>query len=199
MKIIGITGGVGSGKSEVVNFIARRWDATVVQADAVGHLLMKPGKSCFDPIVELFGPEILREDGKLDRAKIAEIVFNDKELLGKLNAIVHPAVKRYIKKAIEREREHETELFVIEAALLIEDNYDEICDELWYIYADEPTRIERLKLHRGYSDEKIRDVFANQLSEEEFSSHCHFEVDNSGDFEDTKAQIVQRMRKYEIM
>ena len=88
---------------------------------------------------------------------------------------------------------------MIEAALLIEDKYDEICDEMWYVYADEQTRIERLKLHRGYSEEKIRDMFANQLSEDEFSRHCHFEVDNSGDFEDTKAQIVQRMRKYEIM
>ena len=199
MKIIGITGGVGSGKSEVINFIARRFDATVVQADAVGHLLMKPQNACFEPIVALFGPEILREDGNLDRAKIASIVFSDKEMLEKLNAIVHPAVKNYIKKAIEIEKENETTLFVIEAALLIEDHYDEICDELWYVYADEQTRTERLKLHRGYSDEKIRDMFANQLSEEEFSLHCHFEIDNSGDFEDTKAQIVQRMRLYEIM
>jgi len=199
MRIIGITGGVGSGKSEVVNFIARNFDATVVQADAVGHLLMKPGKACFEPIVALFGPEILREDGKLDRAKIASIVFTDKEMLEQLNAIVHPAVKEYIKRAIEKEREYGTPFFVIEAALLIEDKYDEICDELWYIYADEQTRIERLKLHRGYSEEKIRDLFANQLSEEEFFQHCHFEVDNSGDFENTKAQIVQRMKKYEIM
>ncbi len=199
MKIIGITGGVGSGKSEVVNFIARNYDATVVQADAVGHLLMKPGKSCFEPIVALFGPEILREDGKLDREKIASIVFTDKEMLEKLNGIVHPAVNRYIQKAIEREREHGTPLFVIEAALLIEAKCNEICDELWYVYAEEQTRIERLKLHRGYSEEKIRDVFANQLSEEEYSKYCQFEVDNSGDFEDTKKQIVQRMNKYEIM
>ncbi len=199
MKIIGVTGGVGSGKSEVVNFIARRFDATVVQADAVGYLLMKPGNACFEPIVALFGPEILREDGKLDREKIASIVFNNKEMIEKLNAIVHPAVKKYINKAIEREKKYETQFFVIEAALLIEANCDEICDELWYVYADEQTRIERLKLNRGYSDEKIREIVQNQLSEEEFSRYCHFEVDNSGDFEDTKAQIEQRMRKYEVM
>ena len=95
-------------------------------------------------------------------------------MLEKLNAIVHPAVKEYIKRAIEKEREYGTPFFVIEAALLIEDKYDEICDELWYIYADEQTRIERLKLHRGYSEEKIRDLFANQLSEEEFFQHCHY-------------------------
>lgn len=199
MKVIGVTGGVGAGKSEILNFIADNWNATVVEADEVGYLVMKPGKSCFAPIVELFGPGILQEDGTLDRTKIAEMVFEDKELLDKLNAIVHPAVKKYIRKAIEREKENETDFFIVEAALLIEDKYDEICDELWYIYADEETRTERLIKNRGYSEEKVKSIFANQLSEDEFSDHCDFEIDNSGDFEDTKEQIMQRMQMYETM
>ncbi len=199
MKVIGVTGGVGAGKSEILNFIADNWNATVVEADEVGYLVMKPGKSCFAPIVELFGPGILQEDGTLDRTKIAEMVFEDKELLDKLNAIVHPAVKKYIRKAIEREKENETDFFIVEAALLIEDKYDEICDELWYIYADEETRTERLMKNRGYSEEKVKSIFANQLSEDEFSDHCDFEIDNSGDFEDTKEQIMQRMQMYETM
>lgn len=199
MRVIGITGGVGAGKSEILNFIAGNWDSTVVEADEVGYLVMRPGGSCFAAIVELFGPGVLKEDGTLDREKIAQMVFQDKELLEKLNGIVHPAVKTYIKKAIEREKSHETEIFIVEAALLIEDKYDEICDELWYIYADEEVRMERLMQHRGYSEEKIRGIFANQLSEDEFSAHCDFEIDNSGDFEATKEQIIQRMRKYEIM
>ena len=199
MKVIGVTGGVGAGKSEILNFIADNWNATVVEADEVGYLVMKPGKSCFAPIVELFGPGILQEDGTLDRTKIAEMVFEDKELLDKLNAIVHPAVKKYIRKAIEREKENETDFFIVEAALLIEDKYDEICDELWYIYADEETRTERLMKNRGYSEEKVKSIFANQLSEDEFSDHCDFEIDNSGDFEDTKEQITQRMQMYETM
>lgn len=199
MKVIGVTGGVGAGKSEILNFIADNWNATVVEADEVGYLVMKPGKSCFAPIVELFGPGILQEDGTLDRTKIAEMVFEDKELLDKLNAIVHPAVKKYIRKAIEREKENETDFFIVEAALLIEDKYDEICDELWYIYADEEIRKERLMSERGYSDEKIKGIMANQLSEEEFCRHCAFEIDNSGDFEETKQQIDQRMKKYEAL
>ena len=199
MKVIGVTGGVGAGKSEILNFIADNWNATVVEADEVGYLVMKPGKSCFAPIVELFGPGILQEDGTLDRTKIAEMVFEDKELLDKLNAIVHPAVKKYIRKAIEREKENETDFFIVEAALLIEDKYDEICDEMWYIYADEETRTERLMKNRGYSEEKVKSIFANQLSEDEFSDHCDFEIDNSGDFEDTKEQIMQRMQMYETM
>ena len=199
MKVIGVTGGVGAGKSEILNFIADNWNATVVEADEVGYLVMKPGKSCFAPIVELFGPGILQEDGTLDRTKIAEMVFEDKELLDKLNAIVHPAVKKYIRKAIQREEENETDFFIVEAALLIEDKYEEICDELWYIYADEETRTERLMKNRGYSEEKVKSIFANQLSEDEFSEHCDFEIDNSGDFEDTKEQIMQRMQMYETM
>lgn len=199
MKVIGITGGVGAGKSEILNFIAATWNATVVEADEVGYLVMRPGKSCFAEIVELFGPGVLKGDGTLNREKISERVFRDKELLEKLNGIVHPAVKNYIKKAIERERELDTDIFIVEAALLIEDKYDEICDELWYIYADEEVRIERLKQNRGYSEEKIRSIFANQLSEDEFSEHCDFEIDNSGDFEETKEQIMQRMQMYEIM
>lgn len=199
MKIIGITGGVGAGKSEVLNFIAGRYDATVVEADQVGYLVMQPGKEAFEPVAELFGPFVVKEDQTLDREKIAQIVFEDRQLLEKLNAIVHPAVKRYIRRAIQMEQEAGTEIFVVEAALLIEDKYDEICDELWYIYADENVRMHRLMKNRGYSVEKIRGILANQLSEEEFESHCDFEIDNSGDFQDTVRQIEQRMRMYEIM
>ncbi|HIV12116.1 MAG TPA: dephospho-CoA kinase [Candidatus Pullilachnospira stercoravium] len=199
MKIIGITGGVGAGKSEVLNFIAGRYDATVVEADQVGYLVMQPGKEAYEPVAELFGPSVVKEDQTLDREKIAQIVFEDRQLLEKLNAIVHPAVKRYIRRAIQMEQEAGTEIFVVEAALLIEDKYDEICDELWYIYADENVRMHRLMKNRGYSVEKIRGILANQLSEEEFESHCDFEIDNSGDFQDTVRQIEQRMRMYEIM
>lgn len=199
MRVIGVTGGVGAGKSEILNFIADNWNATVVEADEVGYLVTQPGKPCYAPIVELFGPGVLGEDGALNRDMMAEKVFDDKELLGKLNAIVHPEVKKYIKKKIAEERANETDYFIVEAALLIEDKYDEICDELWYIYADEETRTERLMRNRGYSEEKIRDIFSNQLSEEEFSSHCDFEIDNSDDFEETKNQIMQRMQRYETM
>ncbi|HIS25309.1 MAG TPA: dephospho-CoA kinase [Candidatus Pullilachnospira intestinigallinarum] len=199
MKIIGITGGVGAGKSEVLNYIAGRYDATVVEADQVGYLVMQPGQEAYAPTVALFGPSAVKQDGTLDREKIAGIVFEDRRLLEKLNAIVHPAVKRYICRAIQTEREAGTEVFVVEAALLIEDKYDEICDELWYIYADENVRMHRLMKNRGYSVEKIRGILANQLSEEAFESHCDFEIDNSGDFQDTVRQIEQRMRMYEIM
>ena len=120
--------------------------------------------------MELFGKEILTGDGRLDREEISRRVFRDRELLERLNAIVHPAVKAYIRRAMEKERQAGTPFFIVEAALLLEDKYDEICDELWYIYADEETRIQRLMKNRGYTEEKSRRIIANQLGREEFES-----------------------------
>lgn len=109
MKVIGVTGGVGAGKSEVLGYIAGNWNATVVEADEVGYLVMRPGKACYSAIVDLFGAGILKEDETLDREQIAKIVFEDKEMLAKMNAIVHPAVKEYIRKAIKREEREKLE------------------------------------------------------------------------------------------
>ena len=195
MKIVGITGGVGSGKSEILTYIGRNFDAAVVKADEVAHLLMAPGRACYPEIVQLFGNVVMREDMTIDRKRMAAIVYQDREQLEKLNQIVHPEVKKYILRAIEREKKNETEYFFIEAALLLEDNYDAICDELWYIYTDEDARRERLKLSRGYTDARIDEIMANQLSEDEFSERCDFEIDNSGDFAHTIEQINQRMSR----
>ena len=199
MKVFGITGGVGAGKSEVLTYLGLNYDATVIQADEAGYLVMLPGGECYGEIVKLFGRQITTETGELDRKRIAEIVFQDEEKLKALNAIVHPAVKRYIKKAIAAAEKAGTEYVFVEAALLIEEKYDEICDELWYIYADEEVRKERLIEGRGYSEKKVREIMANQLSEDEFSSHCDFEIDNSGDFEETKKQLAHRMKRYETL
>ena len=182
MKVFGITGGVGAGKSEVLTYLGQNYDATVIQADEAGYLVMLPGGECYGEIVKLFGRQITTETGELDRKRIAEIVFQDEEKLKALNAIVHPAVKRYIKKAIAAAEKAGTEYVFVEAALLIEEKYDEICDE-----------------GRGYSEKKVREIMANQLSEDEFSSHCDFEIDNSGDFEETKKQLDHRMKKYETL
>ena len=189
MKVIGVTGGVGAGKSEVLGYIAEHWNATVVEADEVGYLVMRPGKACYSAIVDLFGTEIVKEDQTLDRELIAKIVFENKEMLAKMNGIVHPAVKEYIKKAIKREEENETNIFIVEAALLIEDKYDEICDELWYIYTREDIRRERLMASRGYSTEKVDRIFASQLTEEVYREHCRVVIDNNGSVAEAFAQI----------
>ena len=198
MKVFGITGGVGTGKSEVLTYLGQNYDATVIQADEAGYLVMLPGGECYGEIVKLFGRQITTETGELDRKRIAEIVFQDEEKLKALNAIVHPAVKRYIKKAIAAAEKAGTEYVFVEAALLIEEKYDEICDELWYIYTSEKNRRERLKLNRGYSDEKIDNIFASQLSESTYREVCREEIDNNHLPEDAFGQIDVLMKARQV-
>lgn len=197
MRMIGITGGVGSGKSQVLSWLREHCQGEFLEADRVAHRLMARGGNCYAAIVELFGREILGEEGEIDRKKMGSRVFQNRELLKKLNAIVHPAVKAYIREAADRARTRGDKFLFLEAALLIEEKYDEICDELWYVYAGEAVRRERLKKSRGYSDEKIDGMLASQLPEEEFRKHCCFVLDNSGDFFDTAKQLEQRMKIYE--
>ncbi len=194
MKIIGITGGVGSGKSRVLSFLEEKFNAVICQADQVAWKLQEPGEKSYLGIVDYFGEGILNEDKTINRSALGQIVFNDEHKLQKLNEITHPAVKEYIKNLIEQEKMKGSELFVVEAALLLEDNYDEICDEIWYIFAREEVRRERLKESRNYSDEKIDSMIASQQTESYFRQRCQLTIDNSGDFEDTCIHIEKAMK-----
>lgn len=191
VKVLGITGGVGAGKSTVLDYLQRRHGARVIQADRVAHLLQEPGGRCYAAICEEFGGEILREDGTIDRGRLGALVYAEPAKLARLNAIVHPSVKTYIIEEIEQERRAGRVPFVaVEAALLLEDHYDRICDEIWYVFADEETRAGRLARDRGYTPQKTRSVMANQLREEDYRRGCKFVIDNSGDFvENTYEQI----------
>jgi len=189
MKVIGVTGGIGSGKSAVLDYMQEYMNAAVCQADLVAHRLQQPGQICYFKIIEYFGDEVIDEQQNIDRKKLSSLVFADRQKLDRLNQIVHPEVKKYIQNQIQCEREKGTRLFVVEAALLIEDHYETLCDEFWYIYADEATRRERLKQHRGYTDEKIDAVFASQASEDTYRAHCRHVINNSGNFAETRRQI----------
>lgn len=183
MKILGITGGVGAGKSTVLDYLREHHRARVIQADRVAHLLQEPGQPCYRQIVEAFGEEILNPDGTICRDQLGSLVYADAGKLAQLNAIVHPQVKAYIVREIEKERQLGRVPFVaVEAALLLEDGYDRICDEIWYVFADEKTRARRLAASRGYSPGKIRSVMKNQLKEDEYRRKCNFVIDNCADF-----------------
>ncbi len=189
MKIIGITGGVGCGKSKVLSWFQELPDTKVYEADQIAHLLQEPGSCCYKEIVAEFGVRILKEDGKIDRKILGSIVFSDAIKLERLNQIVHPKVKQYVQKCIREEESAGTRLFVLEAALLLEDGYEEICDEIWYIYAHEEIRRARLKASRGYSDEKITSMLQAQKSEKEFREACDRTIDNSGLWKETCSQL----------
>ena len=195
MRFIGITGGVGAGKSAILAHLASKPGIRVMLADEIAHDLMQPGTECFQKLKEKFaGEDIYQPDGSLDRAQLAAVIFSDDRKREELNAIVHPAVREYVLQQKEaEERAGKLFLLVLEAALLIEEHYDEICDELWYIYTEEKVRRERLKASRGYTDERITQMIASQPGEARFRSACTAVIDNSGDFEDTKRQIGERL------
>ena len=193
MKVIGITGGVGSGKSRVLAYLEEAYGAVICQMDETARSLQKKGTRCFERIVEVFGHEILDAQGELDRAALGGIVFASEEKLAQLNGIVHPEVIRHVAKDIQSKEAQGRSLYVVEAALL-PDVGKELCDELWYIYADESVRRERLKASRGYTDEKISQMIASQPQEERFRSTCSVVIDNSGSFEDTMKQIGDRLK-----
>lgn len=199
MKILGITGGIGAGKSTVLACMKERYNACVIQADQVAYSLQQPGGSCCSRIIEEFGPGILAGDGTIDRSILASIVFSDQKKLELLNRIVHPAVKQWILDETVRLQKNGALLTVIEAALLLEDHYDLICDEIWYIYADIPVRVKRLMESRGYSREKALQIMKNQLPDDQYRSRCSRTIDNSGDFAaDTQKQIDRAMEDFGI-
>jgi dephospho-CoA kinase len=196
MKIIGITGGIGAGKSSVLNYIQRNYNARVIMADLVAHKIEEPGEKCYYRIVETFGSKILNSDMTINKQKLANIVFADDKKRMKLNQIVHPLVKEYIMHELNIERESgKIMFFIIEAALLLEDKYDLICDEIWYIYTTEETRRARLKISRGYNDEKINLIFNSQLSKDEFYKKCDIVIDNNYSDQETYTQIDTTLRK----
>lgn len=196
MRFIGITGGVGAGKSELLRCIEREFSAKIVLADELAHKLMLPGTECFAAIREAFwGEDLYAEDGSFDAGKLARVIFSDPQKRERINGIVHPAVKREILRMAAQEREAgKYDYFVLEAALLIEEGYGKICDELWYIDAAGDVRRERLKKNRGYSDEKIDAILRSQLSGEEYRKHCKVVIDNSGTLEAAFGQIREVMR-----
>lgn len=197
MRYIGITGGVGSGKSEILNYIRKHYKCEIYLADEVAHLVKEPGQPCYINLVKLLGGQILNPDGTIHKERMAQLIFKDAELLGQVNGLIHPAVKRYLTdKMQEAAANTELELFFVEAALLLEDGYKEMLDELWYVYARKEVRTARLKEHRGYSEEKILAIMEKQLPEEVFLEQCDFVIDNGSTLQEAYEQIDKRLEAY---
>ena len=197
--VIGIVGGVGAGKSTVLNYISAFYQVEVIMADDVGHDLMRPGKRLFYAITEAYGEGILTEDKQIDTKKLAGIAFKDEESQKKINDIEHPIIKEEIEKAIVSS---EYEIIFLEAALLIEGGLKELCDEIWLISAPLKVRIERLMASRGYSEEKCRSIIALQKTDQEFKKYCTLVLTNAKDLERMKEEadyymssLMQDLRK----
>ena len=199
MRGIGVTGGVGAGKSTVLGILEKEFDAYVIQADLLGHVLMEPSEECYDAVIALFGKEIIKKDKTIDRRRISDVVFTDKDMLLKLNGIIHPAVKQRILRLISEQREAGRKLCVVEAALFLEERYQEFCDEVWYVYTEEEIRIQRLMESRGYSRDKSLGIIRNQVSDQVFRENTDYVIENNGDLEDTRRQIREGIEKNETL
>lgn len=183
MYVIGLTGGVGSGKTVAAHKLAELLDAELLIADELGHLVMKKGTKGYQEIVETFGSNILDGQGEVDRKKLSALVFSEEASLNKLNQIVHPAVKEYLREYIA-ERVGQKGYLVLETAIMFETGCDALCDEVWYVYVPQEVRLERLLRDRGYSEEKSRAIMQKQLEEEEFRKRCQREIRNDGSIQE---------------
>ena len=198
MITIGITGGVGCGKSKILEYIKDNYNCLIITADDVANRLKEPGEACYEPLIKLLGEGILDKDGFIDKKKMAAEIFASDYLLEKVNSIIHPAVKDYILDVKEsEEKAGKYDYLFIEAALLIECGYNEYVDQMWYIFTDESIRIQRLIDSRGYSKEKINSIMDTQLSEEQFRAGSDFCIDNSRTLKETYSQIKNKMKELE--
>ena len=211
MLILGLTGGIGCGKTAVLTILKEEYDAYIIEADRLAHELMEPGKTVYLGIVDAFGMEVLMDadidisapaegnavtdngqstvNRSIDRKKLGDIVFHDKDKLALLNSISHPLVKEEIVRRIEEQKDVGKKLFVIEAALLIQDGYKSICDKMCYVYADLDVRISRLCKYRGFTQERAQAVIDSQESEAFYLEACDYKIDNSGSLENTKKDL----------
>ncbi len=183
--VIGLTGGVGAGKSTVLSFLQEKHGFYVIQADLVARKLMEPGKEAYKAVCAFLGPVILQGNGEINRKVMADIIFNDPLKREEIDRLTHPLAWEAVRKETA---EHADQPVVIEAAIPSKD-FRDICDEMWYLYTSREVRIRRLKESRGYSEEKAESIMANQATEEAFKNFSDAQIDNSGSEEETRKQI----------
>ena len=190
MIIIGATGGIGTGKSEVSQYL-KELGAAVIDADQVGHTVYLPDTQGWREIVETFGEDILLPNREVDRRKLGPIVFGDPKALEKLNAITHPKIRQRLIELIQEHREKGTEALVMEAAILIEVNWVDLVDEVWVTTADDKKVVERVQQRSNLPEEQIRSRINAQMPQEERVKHATVVVENNGDLEELRQRLQE--------
>ena len=189
--LIGLTGGIGSGKSTVSKYLIQK-GITIVDADLISRQVVEPGSEALAEIKEVFGEEYILPDGNLDRKKLGRLVFADQTSLWKLNYIMSNRIGEEINRQIEAS---ETDITVLDAATLIEAGYDSIVDRLWIVDADDEVRIGRVMARDGATRQEVIDRMNNQMSREERLGRECTVIDNSGTMEETYANVERALRE----
>lgn len=185
--VIGMAGGVGSGKSTVLSIMEQEYPVQICMADELGHAALEQGTEAYGAVVAAFGEEILHGDGRVDRNALSDIVYRDGEKLSLLNGIIHPYVKKVIRSQIDQCPPGR--LFVLETAILFESGCDKLCDEVWGVITEDEIRIRRLMESRGYTREKAESIMKKQMGNGELAKRCQRLIVNDGDREELRRQI----------
>ncbi len=187
MKLVGLTGGVGSGKSTVADMM-RDLGAQVVDADEAAHAVYEPGSPGFDAVVREFGEEYV-DGGRIDRSRLGELVFHDDDARRRLNSIVHPLVRDWMAQRTAEAAERGAEVVVQDVPLLFENGLERLFSTVVLVYAPEDVQVERLVSGRGFTPERARAMIAAQMPIENKRGLAHHVINNSGAREDTLAQV----------
>ena len=190
VNVIGLTGGVGAGKSLVLSILKNKYDAQVIEADQVAQELMMPGEEGFSRVVAVFGDKILNSDGTLNRTELGNLIFQDEKARLKVNSIIHPLVWKTISQKISASQ---AGLIVVEFAIMGEET-KELCDELCYVHASEENRITRLFENRGYTRERSVNMIKSQASEQEFLECSDRVIENNGSVKELENQLAELLK-----
>ena len=188
MIVIGLTGGIGTGKSEAAR-ILQELGAVVINADQVGHQAYTPHSEIWQEVVKVFGEDILQPNGQIDRKKLGGIVFSDPEEIARLNRIMHPRMAKAVAERIKELEEQGVTVVVVEAAILFEAEWDSLVDEVWSTDSLEEVVVERLRARNGLSEEEVRKRIGAQMSAKERRRRSDVVIDNSGDVDDLESTI----------
>lgn len=196
--IIGLTGGIASGKSTVSNMI-KELKIPVIDADIIAREVVEVGEAAFQKIVDSFGSEILNETGSLDRKKLGAIVFNNKEKRLILNKIVHPIIRERIHEKIEIQKQSGSNTIVLDMPLLFENKLTYLVDKIIVIFVDPKIQIERLKIRDKFSDEEALARIGSQMDLKEKISLADEVIHNHGLLDDTKQQLMAILKKWNCL
>ncbi len=190
MFVIGLTGGLGSGKSTVAEML-RELGAVVLNADQIGHQVYAPGGPAYQEVVAAFGPQVLAADGSVDRRRLAGIVFQDPQALQRLNAITHPRIREGIRQRLRELASQGTRVAVVEAALLLEAGWDDLVDEVWVTVCPPEVAARRAAERSGISLEEALARVRAQMSNEERVRRAQVVINTDTDLAKTREQVEQ--------